>query len=55
MGQFKTFLNYVSQPTYLGYIDKIINYTNDDNKDILVRCCGFRKIDYYNESYKLRE
>ena len=87
-GQFKNFLNYISQPVYLEYIngipvtrerhiielilgiinakacfyrffedlyiytespqneiDKIIDWTNDDIGDILVRCCGFHKVE----------
>ena len=91
-GQFKTFLNYISQPVYLEYIngipvtrerhiielilgiinakacfyrffedlyiytespqneiDKIIDWTKDDIRDILVRCCGFHKIESMRE------
>lgn len=91
-GQFKTFLNYISQPAYLEYIngipvtrerhiielilgiinakacfyrffedlyiyteslqneiDKIIDWTNDDIGDVLVRCCGFHKIESMQE------
>ena len=87
-GQFKVFLNYISQPAYLESINgipvtrenhiiqlilgiinaqacfyrffedlfiytekpeneihKIINWTNDDIGDVLVRCCGFHKIE----------
>ncbi len=87
-GQFKNFLNYISQPVYLEYIngipvtrerhiielilgiinakacfyrffedlyiytespqneiEKIIDWTNDDIGDILVRCCGFHKVE----------
>ena len=87
-GQFKNFLNYISQPVYLEYIngipvtrerhiielilgiinakacfyrffedlyiytespqneiDKIIDWTNDDIRDVLVRCCGFHKVE----------
>lgn len=92
-GQFKVFLNYISQPAYLEYIngipvtrerhiielilgiinakayfyrffedlyihtespqnevDKIINWTNDDIGDVLVRCCGFHKIESMQET-----
>ena len=91
-GQFKTFLNYISQPVYLEYIngipvtrerhiielilgiinakacfyrffedlyiytespqneiDKIIDWTNDDIGDVLVRCCGFHKVESMQE------
>lgn len=91
-GQFKTFLNYISQPAYLEYIngipvtrerhiielilgiinakacfyrffedlyiytespqneiDKIIDWTNDDIGDVLVRCCGFHKVESMQE------
>ncbi|MGM9834161.1 MAG: hypothetical protein ACI31M_00050 [Bacilli bacterium] len=91
-GQFKLFLNYISQPAYLEYIngipvtrerhiielilgiinakacfyrffedlyiytespqneiEKIINWTNDDIGDVLVRCCGFHKIESMQE------
>ena len=87
-GQFKNFLNYISQPVYLEYIngipvtrerhiielilgiinakacfyrffedlyiytespqneiEKIIDWTSDDIGDILVRCCGFHKVE----------
>lgn len=91
-GQFKIFLNYISQPAYLEYIngipvtrerhiielilgiinakadfyrffedlyiytenpqneiDKIVDWTNDDIGDVLVRCCGFHKIESMQE------
>lgn len=91
-GQFKVFLNYISQPAYLESINgipvtrenhiiqlilgiinaqacfyrffedlfiytekpeneihKIINWTNDDIGDVLVRCCGFHKIESMQE------
>lgn len=91
-GQFKVFLNYISQPAYLesingipvtrenhiiqlilgiinakacfyrffedlyiytessqNEIDKIIDWTNDDIGDVLVRCCGFHKIESMQE------
>ena len=87
-GQFKVFLNYISQPLYLESIDeipvtrehhinqiilgiinaqacfyrffedlciytkdpkneieKIIHWTNNDIGDVLVRCCGFHKVE----------
>ena len=87
-GQFKVFLNYISQPAYLEYIDgipvtrekhvmdlvlgiiyakvyfyrffedlcintenpqeelnRLIKMTNGDIRDILVRCCGFHKVE----------
>lgn len=91
-GQFKVYLNYMSQPAYLdsingipitrenhiiqlvlgiinaqacfyrffedlyiytespqNEIDKIIDWTNDDIRDVLVRCCGFHKIESMQE------
>lgn len=91
-GQFKVFLNYISQPAYLesingipvtrenhiiqlilgiinaqacfyrffedlciytekpkNEIQKIIDWTNDDIRDVLVRCCGFHKIESMQE------
>lgn len=91
-GQFKMFLNYISQPAYLesinginvtreknivqltlgiinaqacfyrffedlciytekpkNEIQKIIDWTNDDIRDVLVRCCGFHKIESMQE------
>ena len=91
-GQFKVFLNYISQPAYLesingipvtrenhiiqlilgiinaqacfyrffedlciytkdpkNEIEKIIDWTNDDIGDVLVRCCGFHKIESMQE------
>lgn len=91
-GQFKMFLNYISQPAYLesinginvtrekniiqltlgiinaqacfyrffedlciytekpkNEIQKIIDWTNDDISDVLVRCCGFHKIESMQE------
>ena len=91
-GQFKVFLNYISQPAYLesingipvtrenhiiqlilgiinaqacfyrffedlciytdspqNEIDKIIDWTNDDIGDVLVRCCGFHKVESMQE------
>ena len=91
-GQFKIFLNYISQPAYLEYIngipvtrerhiielilgiinakacfyrffedlcihtenpkneiEKIIDWTSDDIGDVLVRCCGFHKIESMQE------
>ena len=91
-GQFKRFLNYVSQPVYLqkingipiatekhivdliigivnaqahfyrffedlciftekpqNEIDKLVAWTKDDIRDILVRCCGFHKIESMRE------
>lgn len=91
-GQFKEYLNYVSQPAYLetvngipvtrekhivelivgiinakacfyrffedlymytenpqNEIQKIIDWTNDDIRDVLVRCCGFHKIESTQE------
>ena len=91
-GQFKVFLNYISQPAYLesideipvtrenhiiqlilgiinaqacfyrffedlciytkdpkNEIDKLVAWTKDDIRDILVRCCGFHKIESMRE------
>lgn len=91
-GQFKVYLNYVSQPAYLDFVngipvtrefhvmqlilgiinanacfykffenlciytenpkkelEKIIDWTADDIKDVLVRCCGFHKIESMKE------
>lgn len=91
-GQFKTYLNYMSQPAYLdsingipvtrenhiiqlilgiinaqacfyrffedlciytenskNEIEKIIDWTNNDIRDVLVRCCGFHKIESMKE------
>ncbi len=91
-GQFKMFLNYISQPAYLesinripitrekhilqlilgiinaqacfyrffedlciytkdpkNEIEKIIHWTNDDIGDVLVRCCGFHKVESMQE------
>ena len=91
-GQFKVFLNYISQPAYLesingipvtrenhiiqlilgiinaqacfyrffedlciytkdpkNEIDKLVAWTKDDIRDVLVRCCGFHKIESMRE------
>lgn len=91
-GQFKRFLNYISQPVYLeeingvpiarekhivdlilgivnaqacfyrffedlciftekpqNEIDKLVAWTKDDIRDVLVRCCGFHKIESMRE------